>query len=79
MRILLCLNRDLASNLALNLLLTSLTTHEWRILLSERVGSSSDSDPVQRRELRIAEQHLPNRVFFPMVDAADAPTPKRAS
>jgi methionyl-tRNA formyltransferase len=70
MRILCCLNRDLASNLALNLLLPALVRHTVRIVLTEQVGRSPVDEPHQRRELRIAEQILPNLTLFPLVERA---------
>src|ERR1700680_3453821 len=71
-RILCCLNRDLASNLALNLLLPALRRHEVLVGLSDRVGngSASRAEAPQRRELRSAEQLLPNEVFFPIIERA---------
>ena len=73
MRILCCLNRDLASNLALNLLLPALAHHTVRVVLTERVGSLRTDEPRQRRELRIAEQALPNGALFPLVERAALP------
>lgn len=75
MRILCCLNRDLASNLALNLLLPALATHEVLVGLTERVGQAgvAPAEPRERSELRIAEQLLPNEVLFPLVEAAACP------
>jgi methionyl-tRNA formyltransferase len=70
MRILCCLNRDLASNLALNLLLPALAHHTLRVGLTEQVGRTSENEPWQRRELRIAEQALPNLTLFPLVERA---------
>ena len=72
MRILCCLNRDLASNLALNLLLPALRTHDVLVGLSDRVGngSASRAEAPQRRELRSAEQLLPNEIFFPIIERA---------
>ncbi|HEY2399440.1 MAG TPA: formyl transferase [Steroidobacteraceae bacterium] len=70
MRILCCLNRDLASNLALNLLLTTLARHTVRVGLTEQVGRTLADEPRQRRELRTAEQTLPNLALFPLVDRA---------
>ena len=71
MRILVCLNRDLASNVALNLLLPALAGHEVKVALTERVGTSVLADePPGRAELRTAEQTLPNEVLFPMVERA---------
>jgi len=70
MRILCCLNRDLASNLALNLLLPELARHTVRVALTEQVGRCDANEPRQRRELRIAEQTLPNLALFPLVERA---------
>jgi methionyl-tRNA formyltransferase len=69
-RILCCLNRDLASNLALNLLLPALARHTVRVGLTEQVGRTPADEPRQRRELRIAEQILPNLTLFPLVERA---------
>lgn len=70
-RILCCLNRDLASNVALNLLLRGLGGHEVRVGLTERVGIVADpSEPAGRRELRAAEQGYPNEVLFPLIERA---------
>jgi methionyl-tRNA formyltransferase len=75
MRILCCLNRDLASSLALNLLLPTLKRHEVRVGLTEQVGDSLSlqNETPERRELRIAEQWLPNNILFPMVDRCELP------
>jgi methionyl-tRNA formyltransferase len=71
MRILCCLNRDLASSVALNLLLPVLARHEVGVGLTERVGTAVDpGEPVGRRELRVAEQGYPNEVLFPLVERA---------
>jgi hypothetical protein len=40
MRILICLNRDLESHVALNLLLPALARHEVKVGLTERIGAS---------------------------------------
>lgn len=63
MRILCCLNRDLASHIALGLLLRELDRHEIRVALTERVGAVAQDEPPQRRELRMAEQVLPTLTF----------------
>jgi methionyl-tRNA formyltransferase len=70
MRILCCLTRDLASNLALNVLLRTLSRHTVRVVLAEQVGRTPVDEPPQRRELRIAEQTWPNLVHFPLVERA---------
>jgi methionyl-tRNA formyltransferase len=74
-RILCCLNRDLASSMALNLLLPLFAKHEVQVGLSEQVGKacvSADEHPA-RRELRLAEQTFPNEVFFPLIERAALP------
>jgi methionyl-tRNA formyltransferase len=68
-RILLCLNRDLASNVALNHLLPSLEGHTVLIGLSERVGSVAADEPAPRQMLRMAEQSFPNEVLFPLIES----------
>lgn len=75
LRILCCLNRDLASNVALNLLLPSLAGHEVRVGLTERVGrvATPADEPFARQELRAAEQAFPNEVLFPLLDATERP------
>src|SRR5947209_20264127 len=71
MRILCCLNRGLASNIALNLLLPLLDGHDVRVGLTDRVGSgNSPTEAAARRELRLAEQSLANEVFFPLIERA---------
>jgi methionyl-tRNA formyltransferase len=70
MRVLCCLNRDLASTLALNLLLPALARHTVRVGLTEQVGRIPADEPRQRRELRIAEQLLPNLTLFPLIERA---------
>jgi methionyl-tRNA formyltransferase len=72
MRVLCLLNRDLASSLALNLLLPGLRGHDVLVGLSERVGSAASAvaEPAPRQELRIAEQTLPNAVLFPLIERA---------
>lgn len=67
MRILCCVNRDLASNQALNLLLPDLDDHSVRVVLSERVGQRPPAAALQ--PLRIVEQDLPLQVLFPYVEA----------
>jgi methionyl-tRNA formyltransferase len=73
MRILCCPNRDLASNLALNLLLPALKPHTVHVGLTEQVGRTPEDEPWQRRELRIAEQSIPNVALAPLVERAALP------
>ena len=75
MRLLCLLNRDLASSLALNLLLPSLQGHSVLVGLSERVGKgpAPAAEPAARQELRTAEQALPNDHLFPLIERAGLP------
>jgi methionyl-tRNA formyltransferase len=74
MKILCCLNADVVSNVALNLLLHALAPHEVTVGLTSRVGAAPDaSEPQARRELRAAEQQLPIEVIFPLVERALLP------
>jgi methionyl-tRNA formyltransferase len=69
MRILLCLNRDLMSNLALNLLWPALDGHAFDLVLSHGVARSAPRAPEiedwQRLEHAIVEEGL-----FPLLDAS---------
>jgi methionyl-tRNA formyltransferase len=77
MRILVCLNADIVSNVAMNLLLPVLREHDVAVGLSTRIGTAASgrdaSEPAARRELRIAEQRFANDVLFPIVDRAGQP------
>ncbi len=67
MRILCCVNRDIESNYALNLLLPELARaqHTTRVVLSEHVGNQTA--PAAIRALRSVEQAIPNEMLFPLV------------
>jgi methionyl-tRNA formyltransferase len=77
MRILVCLNADVVSNLALNLLLPTLAGHDVAVGLSTRIGAAKSAndagEPPGRRELRIAEQRFAIDVLFPTVERAALP------
>jgi methionyl-tRNA formyltransferase len=78
MKILCCLNADVVSNVALNLLLPALTPHEVHVGLTSRIGAAQlGSEPHPRRELRMAEQILPLEVIFPLVERAVQPNDGR--
>lgn len=66
-RILVCVNRDIESNYALNLLLPELARakHTMRVVLSEHVGNQTA--PAAIRALRSVEQAVPNEMLFPLV------------
>ncbi len=69
MRILVLANRDLAANLALNLLLPGLAGHQVKLLLSASVGSATGR-PRELQWLKFFEQDLFNELVFPLRDAA---------
>jgi methionyl-tRNA formyltransferase len=74
-KILCCLNADVVSSVALNLLLPSLGGHDVHVALSTRIGGSrsNTSEPVPRQELRVAEQSLALDVLFPLIEQAAHP------
>ena len=73
MKIFCCLNDDVLANVALNLLLPSLSGHEVRVGLSTRIGAPAAAEPMPRRQLRMAEQGFANDVLFPLVERAGYP------
>jgi len=78
MKILCCLNADVVSNVALNLLLPALAGHDVAVGLSSRVGAAPDAgEPQARRELRAAEQLVPPEVVFPLIERAGLPDDAR--
>ena len=62
MRITFLANRDLASNLALNILLPRLASHDLSLLLSSRVGSAAPR-PAALGELALFEQELLEQIL----------------
>ena len=78
MKILCCLNADVVSNVALNLLLPALARHDVRVGLTTRIGAAQHGgEPPPRRELRAAEQLLPLEVMFPLIESARQPNDGR--
>ena len=68
MRITLLTNRDLASNLALNLLLPQLSSnHDLHVFCSDRVGSKPAAPGLATA--LFYEQTLPLELLFPLIDA----------
>ena len=68
MRITLLTNRDLASNIALNLLLPTLSDgHELEVCCSSSVGTPSAHPDIEI--LQFLEQTLPNDLLFPLIDS----------
>ena len=70
MKITFLVNRDIASNLALNLLLPLLLKHQVTIFLSAKVGRPGKK-PEALERLRFFEQNLFNEIVFPL--AAQSP------
>jgi methionyl-tRNA formyltransferase len=64
MRILLCLNRDLFSNVALNLLLPALAGHEVELAFSQGVGRPGP----WLQQIGFLERDFPFDCFFPLLD-----------
>ena len=79
MRILCCVNADVVSSYALNLLLPALASHEVRVGLSVRIGAPGldATEPQPRRELRAAEQTLAMELVFPLIERANLPDESR--
>ncbi|MGA0609232.1 formyl transferase [Caldimonas sp. KR1-144] len=67
MRIAFLVNRDIESNLALNLLLPEIHQSTVGIFLSERVGASA-VPPRMLGQLAFVEQDLFNRLVFPLME-----------
>lgn len=72
MRIAFLVNRDVESNLALNLLLPRLHDQACGIFLSERVGGRKATPPAMLGQLGFIEQDLFNLLVFPMSAPASA-------
>jgi methionyl-tRNA formyltransferase len=68
-RVTLLLNRDLHANIALNLLAPALQRHEVTIFLSDGLAGQA-TVPTGFAPLAAAERHLPNKVLWPLADAA---------
>ncbi len=72
MKILCCVNADVVSGVALNMLLPALAPHEVCVGLSSRIGTAAAdrSEPQPRRDLRAAEHLLALEVLFPLIERA---------
>ena len=68
MKITILANKDLASCLALNLLVPRLSGHDLTVFLSARVGGSGRANP-ELQSLTFFEQTLFNDIVFPALDA----------
>lgn len=64
MKILLLTNKDIASCVAANQLISALPQHQWRICTSERVGKPGNK-PEALNQLAFVEQALFFRILFP--------------
>jgi methionyl-tRNA formyltransferase len=68
MRIVFLVNRDIESNLALNLLMPEIHQSTVGIFLSERVGASRTAAARMLGQLAFIEQDLFNDLVFPLMD-----------
>src|SRR5215204_3288464 len=68
MRIAFLVNRDIESNLSLNLLMPELHRSAVGIFVSERVGGSATVSARMLGQLAFIEQELFNQLVFPLVD-----------
>lgn len=71
MRLIIFTNRDLASNINLNLLLPYFSKYVSHIFVSDKVGGKIADPPKELRELKFFEQTLINDILFPQLDAQD--------
>jgi methionyl-tRNA formyltransferase len=72
MRIVFLVNRDVESNLALNLMLPELHPSTVGVFLSERVGASKTPAARMLGQLGFIEQDLFNGLVFPLIDRSDS-------
>jgi methionyl-tRNA formyltransferase len=68
MRILLCLNRDLMSNLALNLLRPALAPHDFDIVLSDGIGGKPSFKAREIERWQEQERALMEDALFPHLE-----------
>lgn len=68
MSIIIFTNRDLASNINLNLLLPHIGQHVSHIFVSDKVGGKNTNPPKELKELKFFEQTLLNEILFPQLD-----------
>ena len=68
MRLIIFTNRDLASNINLNLLLPHISEHVTHIFVSDKVGGKNTNPPNELKELKFFEQTLLNDILFPQLD-----------
>jgi methionyl-tRNA formyltransferase len=68
MNIIIFTNRDLASNINLNILLPHIAPHVTHIFVSDKVGGKNTDPPKELKELKFFEQTLFNDILFPQLD-----------
>lgn len=66
MKITILANKDIASNFAINKLLTQLSAHDITIFLSAKVGGNNHK-PKHLEQLKFFEQDLFNQLIFPLL------------
>lgn len=74
MRLQIYTNRDLPSNLMLNLVVPTLRQrgHDLQIFVSDKVGKTNAPPPPDPlRQLKFFEQALPNQIIFPSLEKAE--------
>lgn len=71
MRLLIFTNRDLASNINLNLILPHIHPYVTHIFLSDKVGGKTTNPPKELKELKFFEQTLINDILFPQLENQD--------
>ena len=78
MKILLLANRDIASNLALNILFRTMNrAYKCKVLLSSSVGKDSKRKPQALLDLAFFEQDLFNKILFPALQKNTALNTKK--
>ena len=68
MRLLIFTNRDLASNINLNLILPHINHLVTHIFVSDKVGGKNTNPPKELKELKFFEQTLINDILFPQLE-----------
>jgi methionyl-tRNA formyltransferase len=69
MRLLIFTNRDLASNINLNLILPHIAPLVKHIFVSDKVGGKNTNPPKELKEIKFFEQTLINDILFPQLEA----------
>ncbi len=68
MNIIIFTNRDLASNINLNILLPHISQHVTHVFVSDKVGGKNTDPPKELKELKFFEQTLFNDILFPQLE-----------